>query len=63
MAPFLQLSEAVATTSRVAGHPRPDFVAKLDSDIIPLLEQYSLTMLCDVVEVIGHTDEVPMVAK
>jgi flagellar motor protein MotB len=62
--PFFSLSEAGGYYfDSGKATLRPDFVAKLDSDIIPLLEQYIADYAVDVVEVIGHTDEVPMAGQ
>lgn len=60
--PFFSLSEAGGYYFESGKATlRPDFEAKLKTSIIPLLKQYIDDYGVDVVEVIGHTDEVPMV--
>ena len=60
--PFFSLSEAGGYYFESGKATlRPDFVAKLKSTIVPLLSKYIADYDVDVVEVIGHTDEVPMV--
>jgi Flagellar motor protein len=62
--PFFSLSEAGGYYFESGKATlRPDFVTKLDSDIIPLLKTYIDDYAVDVVEVIGHTDEVPMAGQ
>lgn len=59
--PFFSLSEAGGYFFESGKATlRPDFVAKLQSTIIPSLKQHIEDYGIDVVEVIGHTDEVPM---
>lgn len=60
--PFFSLSEAGGYYFESGKATlRPDFVEKLGTTIIPLLRKYIDDYGVDVVEVIGHTDEVPMV--
>lgn len=60
--PFFSLSEAGGYFFESGKATlRPDFERKLRSTIIPLLKRYIDDYGVDVVEVIGHTDEVPMV--
>lgn len=59
--PFLSLSEAGGyyfDSGRAT--LRPEFERNLISEVIPMLEQYVREYDVDVIEVIGHTDEVPM---
>lgn len=59
--PFFSLSEAGGYYFESGKATlRPDFVKKLNTTIIPLLRSYIDDYGVDVVEVIGHTDEVPM---
>jgi flagellar motor protein MotB len=59
--PFFSLSEAGGYYFESGKATlRPDFVRKLHTTIIPLLRNYIDDYGVDVVEVIGHTDEVPM---
>ncbi|MDG2518089.1 hypothetical protein [Lysobacter soli] len=59
--PFFSLSEAGGYYFESGQATlRPDFVKKLGDTIIPLLKEYIDDYGVDVVEVIGHTDEVPM---
>lgn len=59
--PFFSLSEAGGYYFESGKATlRRDFITRLDSTIIPLLKQYIDDYAVDVVEVIGHTDEVPM---
>jgi outer membrane protein OmpA-like peptidoglycan-associated protein len=60
--PFLSLSEAGGyyfDSGKATLHP--EFEAKLGKTIIPLLRKFIDDYDVNVVEVIGHTDEVPMV--
>lgn len=60
--PFFSLSEAGGYYFESGKATlRPDFEHKLRSTIIPLLKRNVEDYGVDVVEVIGHTDEVPMV--
>ena len=60
--PFFSLSEAGGYYFESGKATlRPDFKRKLQSTIIPALRQNIDDYGVDVVEVIGHTDEVPMV--
>lgn len=60
--PFFSLSEAGGYFFESGKATlRPDFERKLASTIIPLLKRNIDDYGVDVVEVIGHTDEVPMV--
>jgi outer membrane protein OmpA-like peptidoglycan-associated protein len=60
--PFFSLSEAGGYYFESGKATlRPDFERKLRTTIIPLLKRYIDEYGVDVVEVIGHTDEVPMV--
>lgn len=60
--PFFNLSEAGGYYFESGKATlRPDFDRKLRSTIIPALRKYIDDYGVDVVEVIGHTDEVPMV--
>lgn len=60
--PFFNLSEAGGYFFESGKATlRPDFEHKLATTIIPLLKGYIDDYGVDVVEVIGHTDEVPMV--
>ncbi|ESQ92898.1 hypothetical protein ABAC460_01235 [Asticcacaulis sp. AC460] len=62
--PFFSLSEAGGYYFESGKATlRPDFEKKLHTTIIPLLRQYIDDYGVDVVEVIGHTDEVPMVGQ
>lgn len=62
--PFFNLSEAGGYFFESGKATlRPDFVMKLDIQIIPLLKRYVEEYGVDVVEVIGHTDEVPMAGE
>ena len=62
--PFLSLSEAGGYFfDSGKATLRPEFEANLRSTVIPLLEQYTKDYNVDVIEVIGHTDEVPMVGR
>lgn len=59
--PFFSLSEAGGYYFESGKATlRPEFVQKLRSSVIPLLRKYVDDYDVDVVEVIGHTDEVPM---
>jgi outer membrane protein OmpA-like peptidoglycan-associated protein len=59
--PFFSLSEAGGYYFESGKATlRADFVEKLDTTIIPLLKRYIDDYEVDVVEVTGHTDEVPM---
>jgi outer membrane protein OmpA-like peptidoglycan-associated protein len=59
--PFFSLSEAGGYYFESGKATlRPDFIVKLKTTIIPLLRQYIDDYGIDVVEVTGHTDEVPM---
>lgn len=59
--PFLSLSEAGGYYFESGKATlRPEFVQKLRSSVIPLLRKNVDDYGVDVVEVIGHTDEVPM---
>jgi outer membrane protein OmpA-like peptidoglycan-associated protein len=60
--PFFSLSEAGGYYFESGKATlRPDFEARLKDTIIPLLRKYIDDYDVDIVEVIGHTDEVPMV--
>jgi len=62
--PFLSLSEAGGyyfDSGRAT--LRPEFERNLVSDVIPMLERYAREYDVDVIEVIGHTDEVPMAGQ
>lgn len=60
--PFFSLSEAGGYYFESGkANLRPDFQKKLQTTIIPLLKKNIDDYGVDVVEVIGHTDEVPMV--
>ena len=62
--PFFSLSEAGGYFFESGKATlRPDFVKKLGTTIIPLLRKNIDDYGVDVVEVIGHTDEVPMVGQ
>ena len=62
--PFFSLSEAGGYYFESGKATlRPDFVEKLDTTIVPLLRKYIDDYGVDVVEVIGHTDEVAMVGQ
>jgi flagellar motor protein MotB len=62
--PFFSLSEAGGYYFESGKATlRPDFVAKLQTAIIPLLKKYVDDYGIQIVEVIGHTDEVPMVGE
>jgi len=62
--PFFNLSEAGGYFFESGKATlRPDFVMKLDIQIIPLLKRYVEEYGVDVVEVIGHTAEVPMAGE
>lgn len=59
--PFFSLSEAGGYYFESGKATlRPDFVKKLSTEIVPLLRKNIDDYGVDVVEVIGHTDEVPM---
>jgi outer membrane protein OmpA-like peptidoglycan-associated protein len=59
--PFFSLSEAAGYYfDSGKATLRPEFVQKLRSTVIPSLRNYVDEYEVDVVEVIGHTDEVPM---
>jgi len=59
--PFLSLSEAGGYYFESGKATlRPEFVQRLRSSVIPLLRKNVDDYGVDVVEVIGHTDEVPM---
>lgn len=59
--PFLSLSEAGGYFfDSGKATLRPEFDRNLKSDVIPLLARYAKEYDVDVIEVIGHTDEVPM---
>ena len=59
--PFFSLSEAGGYYFESGKATlRPDFERKLHTTIVPLLKQYIDDYSVDVVEVTGHTDEVPM---
>jgi flagellar motor protein MotB len=60
--PFFSLSEAGGYYfDSGKATLRPDFERSLRTDVIPKLKQFIDDYGVDVVEVIGHTDEVPMV--
>ena len=62
--PFLSLSEAGGyyfDSGRAT--LRPEFERNLVNDVIPMLERYAREYDVDVIEVIGHTDEVPMAGQ
>ena len=62
--PFFSLSEAGGYYFESGKATlRPEFVQKLRSTVIPLLRKYVDDYNIDVVEVIGHTDEVPMAGE
>lgn len=62
--PFFSLSEAGGYYfDSGKATLRPEFKQKLHASIIPLLERNIDDYGVDVVEVIGHTDEVPMVGR
>lgn len=62
--PFFSLSEAGGYYFESGKATlRRDFVKRLGTTIIPLLRKYIDDYGVDVVEVIGHTDEVPMVGQ
>lgn len=62
--PFFSLSEAGGYYFESGKATlRPDFVKKLRTAIVPLLRKYIDDYGIDVVEVIGHTDEVPMTGQ
>ena len=62
--PFFSLSEAGGYYFESGKATlRPDFERKLRSSIIPALKKNIEEYGVDVVEVIGHTDEVPMVGQ
>lgn len=59
--PFFSLSEAGGYYfDSGKATLRPEFEDQLDRIVIPLLAEYIVDYDVDVVEVIGHTDEVPM---
>jgi outer membrane protein OmpA-like peptidoglycan-associated protein len=62
--PFFSLSEAGGYYFESGKATlRPDFVLKLKTSIIPLLKKYAEDYGVDVIEVTGHTDEVPMAGE
>ena len=59
--PFLSLSEAGGYYfDSGKATLRPEFDRNLRTDVIPQLARYASEYDVDVIEVIGHTDEVPM---